>query len=113
MQNMAFRRGAAEFTHVLQAHHVDIVEIQEFRCFLIRRDVVLGERPSHPRRIVISLFCVVYRQRQQSSGSVLRGYSRAPVGGERGNATLAGEDVSDHSDSTRERWLRLESWAVG
>jgi hypothetical protein len=46
---------------VLQADHVDIVEVQELSGFLIRSQVVLGERPSHTRRIVIALLRVVYR----------------------------------------------------
>ena len=60
MQNMASGRTAEDSILVLQAHHVDIVEVQEFSRFLIRLHVVLGERPSHPRGIVISLFRVVH-----------------------------------------------------
>ena len=35
MQNMASGRAAEDSIFVLQAHHVDIVEVQEFSCFLI------------------------------------------------------------------------------
>ena len=65
MQDMASGRTAEDSIFVLQAHHVDIVEVQEFRGFLIRRHVVLRQRPSHPRGIVVPLFRVVHRQRQQ------------------------------------------------
>src|SRR5450759_4005250 len=111
MQKMASGRTAEESILVLQGNHVDIVEVQEFSRFLIRGLVVLGERPSHPRGIVISLFRVVHWQRQQSSGSVLRGYGAAQVGGERSNSTLSRKIIADHRDSTRQRWLRLQSWA--
>src|ERR1019366_2333750 len=110
MQNMASCRTPEDSILVLQAHHVDIVEVQEFSRFLIRGHVVLGERPSHPRGIVISLFRVVHGQRQQSGGSVLRGYGRAQVGGERSNATLSRKIIPNHRDSTGQGWLRLPSW---
>ena len=109
MQDVAAGRTAEDSILVLQADHVDIVEVQELSGFFIRSQVVLGERPSHPRRIVISLFRVVYRQRQQSSGSVLGGYGRAQVGGKRSNSTLSRQIVPDHRDPARQRWLRLRS----
>src|SRR5579859_413024 len=110
MQNVASRRTAEDSIFVLQAHHVDVIEVQEFSRILIGLHVVLGERPSHSLGIVISLFGVVYWQRQQSSGSVLRGYGRAQVGGKRGNSTLPRKVIPDHCDSTRQRRLWLRFW---
>ena len=48
MQNVAPGRAAEDSILVLQAHHVDVVEVQKISCFLIRLHVVLGKRPSHP-----------------------------------------------------------------
>ena len=110
MQNVASGRTAEDSILVLQAHHVDIVEVQEFSRILIGLHIVLGERPSHSLGIVISLFSVVYWQRQQSSGSVLGGYGRTEVGGERSNSTLPRKIISDHRDSARQRRSWLRSW---
>ena len=54
LQDMAPSGSAEDSILVLQADHVDIVEVQELSSFLIRPQVVLGERPSHPCRVVIS-----------------------------------------------------------
>ena len=48
---------------VLQAYHVDVVEVQEFGGFLIRLHIVLRERPSHSIGIVVSFIGVVDRER--------------------------------------------------
>jgi hypothetical protein len=63
---MASSRTAEDSILVLQAHHVDVVEVQERSRVLIRRDVILGKRPSHTIRIVVSFIGVVDRERQQS-----------------------------------------------
>jgi hypothetical protein len=86
---------------VLQADHVDIVEVQELSGLSIRFQLVLSERPSDARRIVISFFRVVYRERQQSSGTVLGGYGCAKVSGKRRNSTLSGQIVADDRDPAR------------
>src|SRR5260370_36793658 len=111
MQNVASGCTAKDSILVLQAHHVDLVEVQEFSRFFVRRQVILGERPPHPCGIVISFFGVVYRQCQQSSGAILRRYGLAQVRGECSDATLSRKIISDHRDSTRQRWLRLRSCA--
>src|SRR5271157_3227937 len=107
---MASGRTAEDSILVLQTHHVDIVEVQEFSRVLIRFHLVLGKRPSDACGIVISLLGVVHRQRQESGGSVLGGYGRAQVGGERGNPALSRKIIPDHRDSTRQRRLWLRSW---
>ena len=71
MQNMASGGTAEDSILVLQAHHVDVVEVQKFSRFLIRLHVVLGERPSHSRGIVVTLLGVIDRERQESSSPVL------------------------------------------
>src|SRR5580658_575563 len=111
MQNMAAGLATEDSILMLQAHHVDIVEVQEFSRFLIGSCVVLGQGPSHSWGIVISLFRVVYRQGQQSSSSIFRGYCRAQVGRECSNPTLSRKIISDHRDSSRQGWLRLQPWA--
>jgi hypothetical protein len=67
MQDMTSGRTTENSVLVLQAHHVDIVEIQEFGGFLIRFHIVLCKRPSHAIGIVLSFLGVVDRERQQSS----------------------------------------------
>ena len=69
---MASGRAAENSILVLQADHVDIVEVQEFRGFLVGGHVILRQRPSHSRGIVVSLLRVIHRQRQQSGGAVFR-----------------------------------------
>src|ERR1035437_446477 len=101
MQNVASGWTAEDSIFVLQAHHVDVIEVQEFSRVLIGLHVVLGERPSHSRGIVISLFRVVHGQSQQSSGSVFPGYGRTEVCGERSNPALPRKIIPDHRDSTR------------
>src|SRR5690348_13880721 len=99
MQDVASGRTTEDSIFVLQAHHIDIVEVQECSRFLIGRHVVLGERPSHPCGIVISLFRVVHRQRQQSSCPVLRGYGFAEVRGERSNPAMSWKIIPDYGNS--------------
>ena len=43
MQDMASGRSAEDSILVLETDHVDIVEVQEFSGFLIRRQVILGQ----------------------------------------------------------------------
>ena len=63
MQNMAAGLAAEDPIFVLQADHINVVEVQKFGCVLIRLDVVLGKRPSHPSGIVIPLLGIVHWQR--------------------------------------------------
>ena len=111
MQDMTARGTAEDSVLVLQAHHVDILEVQELSGFLIRSNVVLGERPSHPRGIVVPLFRVVDRQCEQSSGPKLGRDGLTQVRGESSDSTVSRKVIPDHRDSTRQRWLRLRSWA--
>ncbi len=110
---MASGLAAEDSILVLQAHHVDIVEVQEFSRFLIRGQVVLSKRPSHPRGIVVTFFGVIDRERQQSRIPVLCGECAAQVGGERSDSTLPREIISDYRDPTGQRWLRMRSGAGG
>ena len=100
MQNMASGWTAEDSILVLQAHHVDIVEVQKFGGFLIRSQIVLSKRPSHPRGIVVTFFGVIDRECQQSSIPVLRGDCAAQVGGECGDSTLPRKIISDYRDAT-------------
>ena len=72
MEDVASRRTSEDPILVLQAHHVDVVEVQEFRRVLVGLHFVLGKRPAHTRRVVISLFGIVYGQGHQPCGSILR-----------------------------------------
>ena len=67
MQDMPSSRAAEDSKLVLQAHHVDVVEVQELSGLLIRFHIILCERPSHAIGIVVSFLDVVDRERQQSS----------------------------------------------
>ena len=105
VQDMASGRTAEDSILVLQAHHVDIVEVQKFSRFVIGPHVVLGERPSHPRGIVVPLFGVVDWEHQQSSRPVLCGNGAAQISGEGRDSTMSRKVVPDHRDSTRQGWL--------
>src|ERR1035441_361105 len=109
MQNMASGVAAEDSILVLQAYHIDVVEVQEFSCVLVRLHLVLVERPPHPGGIIVAFLSVVDRERQQSSRSVFCGNGAAQVRGERGDSTMSGKIISDHCDSARQRWLRMKS----
>ena len=111
MQDMTSRRPAENPILVLQAHHVDIVEVQELRRVPIRCQVILRQRPAHARGIVIPFGCVVHRKRQQSRRTVLSGDRSAQVRRKRRDPTLPRKIVPDHRNPTRQGWLRLRSWA--
>src|ERR1700757_4605334 len=59
MQDMASGWTSEDSILVLQAHHIDVVEVQEFGGFLVRLHVVLCQRPSHSIGIVVSFLIVV------------------------------------------------------
>ena len=63
MQNMASGRTTEDSILVLQTHHVDVVEVQEFGGLLIRLHFILRERPSHPGGIIVTFLGVVDRER--------------------------------------------------
>src|SRR5579862_4690445 len=109
MQNMASRRATEDSILVLQAHHVDVVEVQEFSSLLIRLDLILSQRPPHPGGIVIILIGVVDWKRQQSGTPVLCGYCAAQVCGEGSDSALSWKIVPDYCNSTRQRGPRLQS----
>src|SRR5437588_13047664 len=98
MQNMAAGWPSEDAVLVLQADHVDIVEIEEFSGGLIRTQVILCQRPPNPRRIGISRFRIVHGQRQQSRAPILGGDSPTQVGRESSNSTLAGKIVANDGD---------------
>src|SRR5271165_621132 len=109
MQDMASGWTAEDSIFVLQAHHVDVVEVQKLSRFLIRLHLVLGERPPHPGGIVVSFFGVIHRERQQSSRPVLCGNGAAQVGGEGSDSTMSRKVVPDHGDPAGQGWLRVKS----
>src|SRR5260370_22928821 len=98
---------AEECILVLQTHHVDVVEVQKFSGLLIRRHVVLCERPPYSCGIVIAQLRVVQWQCQQSSSPVLLGNRAAQVSGERSDSTMSWKIVPDDRDSARERRLQM------
>src|ERR1700690_2518260 len=111
MQNMAFGGAAEDAIFMLQANHVDVVEVQKLGRVTVGLHILLSERPPHARGIVIALLAIVYRQSQQTGVSIFRRYSRAQVGGEGGDSTLARKVVADYRDSAGQRRLRLRAWA--
>src|ERR1035441_4907907 len=98
MENVASGGSAENSILVLQTHHVDVVEIQERSRIPISLYVSLSQRPSNAIRIVVTLFRVVYRKRQQTSCSILRRDGRAQVGSKCGDAALSGKIVTDRSE---------------
>src|SRR5438105_2683668 len=100
MQDMAAGRTAEDSILVLQAYHVDVVEVQECGGFLIRVHIVLGERPSHPVGIIVAFIGVIDRECQQSSGPVLRGNGATEVGGKRRDSAMSWKIIPDHRDTT-------------
>ncbi len=113
MQDMASGRAAENSILVLQADHVDIVEVQEFRGLLIRGHVILRQRPSHSCGIVISLFRIVHRQRQQPGRAIFSRDGLAQVGGEGGDSTMTRKIIANHRDSTGHRRLGMPSRTDG
>src|SRR6201987_2936283 len=109
MQDMASGPTTEDSILALQAHHVDVVEVQECSRLLIGLHLVLSERPSHPGGIVVALIGVVDGERQESSTPVLRGDCAAQVCGEGSNSTLSWKIVPDYCNSTRQRGPRLQS----
>src|ERR1700740_1770433 len=105
MQDMASGRTTENSILVLQAHHVDVVEVQEFGCFVVRPHIVLCERPSHPGRIVVTLFSVIDWERQQPSSPVLCGNRGAQISCECGDSTMSRKIIPDYCDSTGQRGL--------
>src|SRR4051794_40575876 len=98
MQDMAASWPSEDSILVLQADHIDIIEVKEFSGGLIRTQVILCQRPPNPRRIVISRFRIVHWQRQQSRTPVLGGDSPTQVGCEGGNSTLTRKIVANDGD---------------
>src|SRR5277367_2340929 len=96
---------------VLQAHHVDVIEIQKGSCFLIRPHVVLGERPPYWRRIVVSSVDVIYRKGQQPGRAKLRGNGAAQVGSERSDSAMPRQIIPNYCDPARQGCLGLRSGA--
>src|SRR5580658_393015 len=113
MQNMASRGSPEDSILVLQAYHVDIVEVQEFGRFLIPSQIILSKRPSHPRGIVVTFFGVVDWECQQSSVPILRGDCAAQVSGEGSDSTLPRKIIPNYRDSTGQGWLGMRSRAGG
>jgi hypothetical protein len=87
---------------VLQAYHVNVVEIQECGAFLIRLHIVLTERPSDPGGIVIAFIGIVDRESQQSSSSVLGGNGATKIGGKRRDSAMSWKIIPDDRDTTRQ-----------
>src|SRR5579859_1599156 len=111
MQDVASGWTAEDSILVLQAYHVDVVEVQKFSRFLIRLHIILCERPSHPGGIVVALIGVVDRQRQQSGTPVLCRDGCTQIRGKGSDPTMSRKIIADHCDSAGERGLRLQSCA--
>src|SRR5271165_914078 len=113
MQYVTSSRAAEDSVLVLEADHVDVVEVQEFRGIAIGLQVVLGKRPTYACGIVVALFGIVDRECQQSSCAVLRGDRAAKVGRKGGDSTLPRKIIPNHGDSTGQRWFGLQARASG
>ena len=93
LENMASSRAAKDSILVLQADHVDIVKVQEFRRSLIGGHIVLGERPTHACGIVVIHFpCRSPAVPSTGPYRIRRLWLRLQVGGEGSNSTSVVED---------------------
>src|SRR5258708_16177431 len=101
MQNMASRHTTEDPILVLQAHHVDVVEVEECCRLFIRSNVILGERPAHARRVVVPLVRVVHRERQQASIPILCGNGTPQLARKRGDSPMTLETIPDYPHTTR------------
>src|SRR5258708_4465452 len=112
---MAAGPATKDSIFVLQAHDIDIAEIQKVRSPPVRSQVTFGQLESYARWVAISCFCIVDRQRQQIYRTVFRTKSPTQVGCERSDSTLSWKIVPNDGDSARKRRSRLhrrECWCL-
>src|SRR6267378_4537482 len=100
---------------VLQAHDIDIAEIQKVRSPPVRSQVIFGQLESYPRGVAVSCFRIVNWQCQQINRTVFRTKSPTQVGCERSDSTLSWKIVPNDGDSAwkhRSRSHRRECWCL-
>src|ERR1700687_6337979 len=88
LQNMPAGRAAEDSIFVLQAHDIDIAEIQKVGGSRVGIQVVFSQLESYLRGIAVSCFGIVDWQGQQIDSAIFRTESGAQVGCERSDATL-------------------------
>jgi hypothetical protein len=89
---------------VLQAHQIDIAEIQKVGGLAVGSQIVLGQLEPHSGGIAIALLSIVHGESQQLGRAVFRVNGVAQVCREGRNSALSREIVPDHCDSIGKSW---------
>ena len=95
---MAARRSPVNAELVLNAEHVDAVDVQEIGCASIRIEIGLRDLEAHSRRICVSPARIVHRQDEPVDGRELGGERVRQMRRERGDAALARHVIAEHGD---------------
>ena len=66
LQNVRARPSSKDSVFMLQADQIDIAEIQKVRGLPVGSQIIFGQLESHSRGIVVALFGIVNRKRQQA-----------------------------------------------
>ena len=94
-ENVAARPPAKNSIFELQANEIDVVDIQEIGGASIRLNIFFRQFKSNAGRVSVAAFDVVDGQRDARGVAVFGGDGLAEIGGERGNAALARQVVTD------------------
>ena len=105
---MAARPPAEDAVLVLQAHEVDVVDIQEVGGAAIGVDILFRQFKANAGRIGVAGFDVVDGQRDAGGLAVFGGDGLAQIGGEGGDAALARQVVADERNAADRCIVRAE-----
>ena len=98
-EDVCARSTSKNSIFVLQAHQIDIAEIQKVGGLAVGSQIVLGQLEPHSGGIAVALFSIVHGESQQLGRAVFRVNGVAQVRRERRNSALSREIVADDCDS--------------
>lgn len=96
---MTPRPPAEDAVFVLQAHEVNVIDIQEISSAAIRLNIFFNEFKPHPGGISVTGLEVVDRHGDARRFAIFGGDSFAEVGGKGGNAALARQIVTNEGQT--------------
>jgi hypothetical protein len=103
-QDVRARTPAEDAVLVLQAHEINIIDVEKVRGPHVRIDVPLGQLEAHAGGVGVAVFVVIDREGQARRARKFGGDGLAQVGREGGDATLAGKIVANEGDTTNRRF---------
>src|ERR1051325_6778710 len=95
---MAACWAAKDSEFVLQAHNIDIADIEEVRGAQIGRKILFFNLEANDIRVIIALFDVVHRDRKALAGRVFVSHRGKQVGSKCCDAALTRQIVPDESN---------------